>query len=329
MKIKREAFNVCVGLTVYHKTYGKGTVASVHESSLAVDFDGIQRFFQNPQAFEQGILTCDCEMPELSKPFDELQFWSLFWKRLVELGIPFKLNQLVGIPSVIHSDLPKSDSIALLLDLNNGIITVVSNIKKIIHKHTVEFVNTQADILMAIDTTIKKVCTLLKISKNRNDSHDGLGAPPLHTHPDITCLEKYHVYGSSAKQIYLEQAKTFGWDESQAGKFGPQQRLYAQAVTPEGYSVWFLCNNNWNALKTSMWTNVISADGNSLDEYWDKPLAGIYQAPEKRVIFAKKKNGNYVFLGVFDFKGDATEVTTNGIKQWKRTFHSCSEVYPF
>ena len=59
----------------------------------------------------------------------------------------------------------------------------------------------------------------------------------------------HNGYGGRAQAIYDECCKVFGWDSSKRYLFGLQQILYAEKVTPEGYSPWFLPHNNWTETK--------------------------------------------------------------------------------
>ena len=133
-------------------------------------------------------------------------------------------------------------------------------------------------------------------------------------------------YGSSAQPIYDECCDRFGWDRSQRYLFGKQQILYAEAATPEGFSPWFLANNNWTKTKSGNWSNNILQD--IIEEMWEKPMYGLYHDETIRVIFAKTKSYEYVFLGLYQPIGVEEKMLSNGKKVWIKTYQRISDVYP-
>jgi transcription elongation factor GreA-like protein len=56
---KADLSNLSIGSIVYHKTFGQGTVKVIDKVSgfITVSFEGKDRNFQFPDAFEQGFLT--------------------------------------------------------------------------------------------------------------------------------------------------------------------------------------------------------------------------------------------------------------------------------
>ena len=71
-------------------------------------------------------------------------------------------------------------------------------------------------------------------------------------------------------------------------------------TTKEGYSVWFLANNNWRATKNGKWANEIFDGNKHIDEKWDDPdIKRFEEEANIRVVFAKQKNDIYVFLGIY------------------------------
>lgn len=136
-------------------------------------------------------------------------------------------------------------------------------------------------------------------------------------------------YGTNSRKIYVALCQKFNWDIVQQDNFGRQgARLYAENSTPEGYSVWFLGHNNWTNTKGSAWKNEISGD--LVIETWEiieEGLTGDYNT--KRVIFAKKYNGQYVFLGVYEPIGEVKEdKDRDGKTVWKKTYKKISDIYP-
>ena len=104
-------------------------------------------------------------------------------------------------------------------------------------------------------------------------------------------------YGGRAQAIYDECCKIFGWDFSKRYLFGLQQILYAEEATPEKYSPWFLPHNNWTERKGGNWFNLIHDD--LIEEMWTEEKYGLNHDQTTRVTFAKRKDGEYVFLGLY------------------------------
>lgn len=107
-------------------------------------------------------------------------------------------------------------------------------------------------------------------------------------------------YGTRAIDIYDECCNSLGFHSFERGKFGRQQELFAMNATKEGYCVWFLAHSNWTATKNGKWENEIFDSIKHIDEKWDDPMIKRFgEDAEIRVVFAKQKNGMYVFLGVY------------------------------
>lgn len=153
-------------------------------------------------------------------------------------------------------------------------------------------------------------------------------------------MQNYRLFnglpcGTNTRKIYEEFAGKFGWDMRQANQFGKQWLpLYARSATPEGYNVWCIGHSNWTASKGGNWTNEILRGGELINEYWDtvdRAFADFIDLKKYRVVFAKKKDGFYYFLGVYESaeKPDTTKtVEHNGKNVYVRRYRLISENYP-
>lgn len=112
-----------------------------------------------------------------------------------------------------------------------------------------------------------------------------------------------HAYGTTAKDIYKAGVDNFDWDGSKTGKFGQQKLLYDLDCTGEGYSVWFLPYSNLTAIKNknANWENYISSDFKLIKESWNNINSNVdfFYDNTKRITFIKQKNGQYVYIGIF------------------------------
>ena len=114
-------------------------------------------------------------------------------------------------------------------------------------------------------------------------------------------LEVLHAYGKVAKEVYLEGCKHFSWDYSKQGSFCSQKLLYDKDCSREGYSLWFLPYfniNNYRNDKTN-WIDFVDSDFDTIKEIWKEIDERFYNDYDKRITFAKQKNGEYLYLGVF------------------------------
>ena len=109
------------------------------------------------------------------------------------------------------------------------------------------------------------------------------------------------AYGRKAKDIYLEGYYNFGWKYSKLGSFCSQKILWEKDCSREGYSVWFLPYSNLNNYKNpySNWTNFVGSDFKVIKEYWKEIDDRFYNDEDVRITFVKQKNGQYLYLGIF------------------------------
>lgn len=137
-------------------------------------------------------------------------------------------------------------------------------------------------------------------------------------HPLVANLKR--GLGGRAQSIYDAGCDEFRWDRSKRGNFSMMKLLYATDATPEGHSVWFLCNIaqkvisnngiNWAIADTIFnkgknWANFLLADGSLIYEVWKDicpSFPGYRDDTTKRVTFLKFKdtNDNYAFAGIYE-----------------------------
>ena len=140
-------------------------------------------------------------------------------------------------------------------------------------------------------------------------------------------------YGTKAKDIYIQCCNLFGWDKIKSSEFGMMKPLYGHKVTDKGTKyVWFICKCNWyndlliedeNGIKHHRNFIHTSSDGKvlSIDEYQQNaPYDGIAYPLRDRITFAKNKQGQYVFLGIFRSNEPLS-------RRCDRTFYRISDNY--
>lgn len=131
-------------------------------------------------------------------------------------------------------------------------------------------------------------------------------------------LKRGEIYGTAAQEIYDDCCKKFRWDRSKRGQFGRQQLLYAENSDYIGkQSVWFLAHSNWTGTNNGCWINRIWNDTIE-EEYMDGYRPSTIDKTD-RIVFAKTKNGKYMFLGVYKIESQ----THN-----KRVYILISSQYP-
>ena len=99
----------------------------------------------------------------------------------------------------------------------------------------------------------------------------------------------------------MEGYYNFGWKYSKLGSFCSQKILWEKDCSREGYSVWFLPYSNLNNYKNpySNWTNFVGSDFKVIKEYWKEIDDRFYNDEDVRITFVKQKNGQYLYLGIF------------------------------
>lgn len=143
--------------------------------------------------------------------------------------------------------------------------------------------------------------------------------------------------GTNSRKIYEEFAEKFGWDKRQSNQFGKQGTpLYARRATPEGFNVWAISHSNLinEKDKGGYFKNEILNGGNLINEYWGSiyDLYDDFVDLTYRVAFAKKRDGFYYFLGVYEVSEQPDpeyKVEYNGQTVWVKRYRRISENYPF
>lgn len=107
-------------------------------------------------------------------------------------------------------------------------------------------------------------------------------------------LQSGKTYGKVALDIYLKCCNKLDFKVSKSSFFAKQQILFASNATEFGYAVWMLPNSSYTGKTSGVWANVI--DGDRIYEFWKEDATG---DSSDRITFAKQKDGEYVFLGVY------------------------------
>ena len=152
----------------------------------------------------------------------------------------------------------------------------------------------------------------------------------------------YKGLNTNALGIYDDCCQKFNWDRTKRGFFGPQQLLYAESATSEGYSPWFLTHNNWTKTIGGNYHNKIYSD--HIEEMWFEADYGLYHDDTTRVTFARRKLNSsftYVFIGVFKPVSVKEEILTTDIidnkgkvrkkageKVWIKVYELIFDTYP-
>ena len=133
--------------------------------------------------------------------------------------------------------------------------------------------------------------------------------------------------GSVAYDAYLTLAKRYNWSLSAASSFEPRRLLFAEDVTSEGYSVWFVAHSNFISEEDTngLWKNTFKKDL-LLEEWFPEALKkhNPKVREPKRIVFAKKASGKYYFIGVYEV--DRIEKNDDG--NYVRFFQKISTKYP-
>lgn len=148
----------------------------------------------------------------------------------------------------------------------------------------------------------------------------------------ITKLIAGNSYGTKAKDIYLDCCNSFGWNKRLIGEFGMMKPLYARGAADRGTkAVWFICKSNWkndllipvnvNGKIVKKHRNYIYDNLQCIEEYQqDSKLYPNDYPLQDRITFAKNKQGQYVFLGVYRTKEPNSDRSD-------RTFYRISNDY--
>lgn len=138
-------------------------------------------------------------------------------------------------------------------------------------------------------------------------------------------LKRGGIYGTVAKNIYLECCKLFGWDVDKSGNFAKQQRLYSEMMIDGSlWGIWFWAHSNMTGTmqKDEKWVNVVDKDNPKLIYmHVDESVPFDARKAVNRIVFAKDQKGKYIFLGCFQKK-------SRDIENRKDTYELISDTYP-
>ncbi|MBR4013534.1 MAG: hypothetical protein IKJ00_04480 [Clostridia bacterium] len=137
--------------------------------------------------------------------------------------------------------------------------------------------------------------------------------------------------GTRAIDNYDRCCSLFGFKRSLRGNFGQQRMLYAKNATQEGYSVWMLAHSSLNESfnRNRRWYNIFVYP-DIIREIWFVPsdISASQEDHSYRVCFAKNKNGEYVFQGIYEPQKIDWEKAPDGKTELVRTFKKISQIYP-
>lgn len=233
------------------------------------------------------------------------------------------MSNKVGLGSIVTiKDIEMQEEFVWRIVENNskeGEISIGCDLAKALLGHAI------GDIVTVKATTIYDVEIINLDNTNVRISQPPMVRVPISREPLKRNL--YKCYGTRAKDIYEHFCKQYGWDYTQSGRFAPQQRLYAEEVTPEGYSVLFLAHSNWTDTEGGNWKNNITAD--TIEEKWYRYESYILTNTNIRVVFAKKTWGyqGYIFIGLYEPAGYRVEDDVNGNKYYVRIYKRISDEY--
>ena len=137
--------------------------------------------------------------------------------------------------------------------------------------------------------------------------------------------------GTRAIDNYDTCCDKFGFKKTLRGNFAQQKMLYAKNATDEGYSVWMLAHSSLNESfnRKGRWYNIF-VGSDVIREIWFNPsdISGSQDDYSYRVCFAKTRDGNYVFKGIYKPQKIDWEKIPDGKTELVRTFVRISSTYP-
>ena len=137
--------------------------------------------------------------------------------------------------------------------------------------------------------------------------------------------------GTRAIDNYDTCCDKFGFKKTLRGNFAQQKMLYAKNATDEGYSVWMLAHSSLNESfsRKGRWYNIF-VGSDVIREIWFNPsdISGSQDDYSHRVCFAKTRDGNYVFKGIYKPQKIDWEKIPDGKTELVRTFVRISSTYP-
>ena len=143
--------------------------------------------------------------------------------------------------------------------------------------------------------------------------HEGIGKNISNIFSgDLSVLNEGKCYGKKAYDIYRECCRTLGFDWSKKHYFDLRQVLYSEDATPDGFAVWMLPNNSYTGKNSGNWANIFKDNGDTIYEVWKEDFIG---DSSDRVTFAKQRDGQYVFMGIYTLENiRKVNYTKDGIR---------------
>ena len=136
---------------------------------------------------------------------------------------------------------------------------------------------------------------------------------------DVRKELRYGKYGTNALKIYDECCNTFGWKNTDRYYFMPRNQLYAKNSAGD-LSVWFIANSDWVEKFDEKHKNILGFDADQIiEEYLQGEMPSETDKTD-RIVFAKKKNNEYYFIGVYRILNNNKNI---------RTYVRYKNYYPF
>lgn len=124
------------------------------------------------------------------------------------------------------------------------------------------------------------------------------------------CFEYRKSYGTNAQKIYYIGCVHFAFNYKKIDSFAMRKLLFDTECSPEGYSVWIIPHSDLNGEtnENKSWANFIDIKNGRItqytigEDYWSNE-----DTTDKRIVFVKQKDGEYVFIGVYQRQDEMME----------------------
>lgn len=120
-------------------------------------------------------------------------------------------------------------------------------------------------------------------------------------------FEYKKMYGTVAKKIYEDGCEYLGFKRNKAGIFGKQRLLYARECSLEGHSVWMIPHSDLNGETNCQWVNFVDMLKGQIVQYSTEGNWYPGDTDDVRIVFVKQKDGEYVFIGVYQRQDEMIE----------------------
>lgn len=109
----------------------------------------------------------------------------------------------------------------------------------------------------------------------------------------------YKKMGTNAQKIFDECAEKFGWLKTERVNFGMMQKMFSDKAAGENYSVWFIAHSDWSGTNDDLYKNILGVTASTIKEEYLKDSVPETTDQSTRIVFAKRKNEEYYFLGLY------------------------------